>query len=108
MTANHPKGDADGGNPRGGGGGHESVLHRAHRLRNHNTSEPLKCSYREINMADEKVTIVEGRGGAGTAITVVVGIVAILAILYAIFGTDLLRNTPDKIDADVKVEAPKD
>ena len=59
-------------------------------------------------MADEKVTVVEGRSGAGGAIAVVVGIVAILAILYAIFGTNLLRSAPDKIEADIKVETPKD
>ncbi len=60
-------------------------------------------------MADEKVTVVDagGRGGGGTAVAVIVGIVAILAILYVIFGTNLLNGTPDKIDADVKIEAPK-
>lgn len=56
-------------------------------------------------MPDEKVTVVEG-GGGGTAIAVVVGIVAILAILYVIFGTDLVRGKAQKIDADVKIEAP--
>lgn len=60
-------------------------------------------------MADEKVTVVDagGGGGAGGAVVVIVGIVAILAILYVIFGTGLLNGETKKIDADVKIEAPK-
>lgn len=61
-------------------------------------------------MADEKVTVVDGGGGggAGGAIAVIVGIVAILAILYVVFGTNLLNgSSTKKIDANVKVEAPK-
>jgi hypothetical protein len=61
-----------------------------------------------MKMADEKVTVVEDRGGgAGGAIAVIVGIVAILAILYLVFGTNLLNGGAKKIDANVKVEAPK-
>jgi hypothetical protein len=57
---------------------------------------------------DEKVTVVEtGGGGGGTAVAVIVGIVAILAILYVLLGTNLLNGGAQKIDADVKVEAPK-
>ncbi|RYD62250.1 MAG: hypothetical protein EOP58_13470 [Sphingomonadales bacterium] len=60
-------------------------------------------------MADEKVTVVEtGGSGAGTAVAVIVGIVAILAILYVLFGTNLLSGgETKKIDADIKIEAPK-
>lgn len=57
-------------------------------------------------MSDEKVTVVETGGGAGTAIAVIVGIVAILAILYVVFGTNLLNGGTQKIDADVKIETP--
>ncbi|MFX7605161.1 hypothetical protein ABTJ35_19025, partial [Acinetobacter baumannii] len=58
-----------------------------------------------FEMSEEKVTVVE-RGGGGTAIAIVVGIVAILAILYVLFGTNLLSGKTEKIDADIKVEAP--
>ena len=56
---------------------------------------------------DEKVTVVETGGGGGTAVAVIVGIVAILAILYVLLGTNLLSGETKKIDADVKIEAPK-
>lgn len=58
-------------------------------------------------MADEKVTVVEGRGGGTTAVLVIVAVLAILAVLYVLFGTHLLNGGTQKIDADVKVEAPK-
>jgi len=59
-------------------------------------------------MADEKVTVVDARGGGGggTAVAVIVGIVAILAILYVLFGTNLLSGDTKKIDADVTIETP--
>lgn len=57
-------------------------------------------------MADEKVTVVEGRGGGATAVAVIVGLVAILAILYVLFGTNLLNGQTKKIDANVKIETP--
>ena len=59
-------------------------------------------------MADEKVTVVDaGSGGGAGVVMVVVGIVAVLAILYVLFGTNLLNGGTKKIDADVKIEAPK-
>ena len=60
-------------------------------------------------MADEKVTVVDGRGGGGGAsvVLVIVGIIAILAVLYVLFGTNLLNSGTKQIDADVTVEAPK-
>ena len=58
-------------------------------------------------MADEKTTVVETGGGAGTVIAVVVGIIAILVVLYLLFGQSLLNGGTKKIDADVKVETPK-
>lgn len=57
-------------------------------------------------MVEERTTVVETGGGAGGAIALIVGIVAILAILYVIFGTNLLQTGPQKIEADVKVDAP--
>lgn len=57
-------------------------------------------------IADEKVTVVEGRGGGATAVAVIVGLVAILAILYVLFGTNLLNGQTKKIDANVKIETP--
>ena len=59
-------------------------------------------------MADEKVTVVDGRGGGGASVVlVIVGIIAILAVLYVLFGTNLLSGTTKQIDADVTVETPK-
>ena len=59
-------------------------------------------------MAEDKTTIVEtGGGGGGTAVALIVGVIAILAILYVIFGTNLLHTGAQKVDADVKIEAPK-
>lgn len=62
-------------------------------------------------MADEKVTVVDAtgdRGGGGASVVLmIVGVIAILAVLYVLFGTSLLSGNTKKIDADVKVEAPK-
>ncbi len=61
-------------------------------------------------MADEKVTVVDadGSGGGGASVVLmIVGVIAILAVLYVLFGTSLLSGNTKKIDADVKVEAPK-
>ena len=58
-------------------------------------------------MADEKVAVVDGGSGGGASIVlIIVGVIAILAVLYVLFGTNMLSGTK-KIDADVKVEAPK-
>jgi hypothetical protein len=61
-------------------------------------------------MADEKVTVVkaDGGGGGGTAIALIVGIVAVLAILYVVFGTNMLRTVPDKVDVDATITTPKE
>ncbi|WP_156022308.1 hypothetical protein [Sphingomonas sp. UNC305MFCol5.2] len=58
-------------------------------------------------MADDKTTVVESGGGAGTVIAVVVGIIAILVVAYFLFGQGLLNGGTKKVDADVKVETPK-
>lgn len=58
-------------------------------------------------MADDKTTVVETGGGAGTVIAVVVGIIAILVVAYFLFGQGLLNGDTKKIDANVKVETPK-
>jgi hypothetical protein len=59
-------------------------------------------------MADEKVTVVDGSGGGGGgAVAMVIAFIALLVVLYVVFGTNLLRSTPDKIDADVKIDTPK-
>ena len=58
-------------------------------------------------MADDKTTIVETGGGAGTVIAVIVGIIAILVVAYFLFGQGLLNGDTKKVDADIKVETPK-
>ncbi|MBC9030818.1 hypothetical protein IAG41_00285 [Sphingomonas sp. JC676] len=56
-------------------------------------------------MADDKTTVVETGGGAGTVIAVVAGIIAILVVAYFLFGQSLLNGDTKKIDADIKVES---
>ena len=60
-------------------------------------------------MADEKVTVVDagGGGGGGTAVALIFGVIVLLVVLYVVFGTNLLNGGTQKIDANVKVEAPK-
>jgi hypothetical protein len=60
-------------------------------------------------MADEKVTVVDagGGGGGGAAVALIFGVIVLLVVLYVIFGTNLLSGGAQKIDANVKVEAPK-
>jgi hypothetical protein len=58
-------------------------------------------------MADDKTTVVETGGGAGTVIAVIVGIIAILVVAYLLFGQGLLDGGTKKVDADIKVETPK-
>lgn len=61
-------------------------------------------------MADEKVTVVDAGGGGGggaNMVLLIVGVIAILAVLYVLFGTNLLNNAPQKVDADIKIETPK-
>lgn len=58
-------------------------------------------------MADDKTTIVETGGGAGTVIAVIVGIIAILVVAYFLFGQGMLNGDTKKVDADIKVETPK-
>jgi hypothetical protein len=60
-----------------------------------------------LEMADDKTTIVETGGGAGTVIAVIVGIIAILVVAYFLFGQGLMNGETKKIDANVKVETPK-
>ncbi|HEX2762303.1 MAG TPA: hypothetical protein VHM92_00465 [Allosphingosinicella sp.] len=56
----------------------------------------------------EKVVVAEtGRGGGGTAIAIVIGILLLIVLLYFLFGRGLLSGTStEKIDADVKIDAP--
>ena len=56
---------------------------------------------------DDRVTVVESRGGGGTAIAVIVGVIAILVVLYLLFGQGLLNGGTKKVDANVKIETPK-
>ncbi|MCW6533622.1 hypothetical protein [Sphingomonas lycopersici] len=57
-------------------------------------------------MSEDKTTIVKTGGGGSTVIAFILGIIVVLVALYVVFGTDLLRNAPQKVDANVKIETP--
>ncbi len=56
----------------------------------------------------ERATIVTTDGGdrGGGTLLAVVLIIALLVVLFLVFGRGLLGGGPEKIEADVKVDAP--
>ena len=54
----------------------------------------------------ETIVTTDGGGGGGTIIAVVLLLVVVIAVLFFVFRGNLLGDSTQKIDADVKVDTP--